>query len=157
MLYLIVIKIPKMGYFTQPNNSTPFTYHQITIYKTPKTKIKVTSNLCDSIIGRRTLISSQNSSMISCAAIIFSSLIICSTWTSFQHRTITIISKRSLTHQQNTVFQVKTSFYPNPSSRFLSSLQQLSNIPPHLLKLNFSPIPQQLNPRNRQFKQGLTT
>lgn len=42
--------------------------------------IKLRNNLWDSMIGSRTDISSQNSSRISWAAIMFSSLIICSTW-----------------------------------------------------------------------------
>lgn len=56
-------------------------------------------------MGRRTVISSQNNSMISCAAIMFSSLTMCSTWISWSNTKTIIQLLHSIIQLHNNVNQ----------------------------------------------------
>ena len=47
------------------------------------------------------------------------------------------------------------STYPDPRSGLLPRLEQLGDVPPHLAELQLPPVPQQLDPRDRQLQQRL--
>lgn len=45
--------------------------------------------------------------------------------------------------------------HPDPGGGLLSCLEQLGDVPPHLAQLQLPPVPQQLDPRDRQLQQRL--
>jgi len=45
--------------------------------------------------------------------------------------------------------------HPDPRSGLLPRLEELGDVPPHLAELQLPPVPQQLDPRDRQLQQRL--
>lgn len=50
-----------------------------------------------------------------------------------------------------------TNPYPDSRGGLLAGLEQLGDVPPHLPQLQLPPVPQQLDPRDRQLQQRLAT
>ena len=103
--------------------------------------------------------SSQKSSRISCAAIMFSSRMMCSTCSSVSSssRLISQEPKPVATPPGalNRQAREPRSTYPDPRSGLLPRLEKLGDVPPHLAELQLPPVPQQLDPRDRQLQQRL--
>lgn len=132
--------------------------------------IKLRTNFCVSMIGRRTATSSQKSSRISCAAIIFSSRTMCSTYSHNSkpispdrksptgrspHPSRNQIDPQSNPSKSPRHERKRENPYPDSRGGFLPRLEELGDVFPHLAQLQLPPVPQQLYPRDRQLQQRL--
>ena len=110
--------------------------------------------------------SSQKSSRISCAAIVFSSRMMCSTCSRLSSRSFQSAKAKSppttchLTQPYSNLKEIRKSrdseeAYPDPGGGLLAGLEELGDVPAHLAQLQLPPVPQQLYPRDRQLQQRL--
>lgn len=115
-------------------------------------------------MGRRTARSSQKSSRISCAAIMFSSRMMCSTYDQRQRRSkssnVTPTPTPKIQEPNPTLLPYKQviirwTTYPDSRGGLLAGLEKLGDVLAHLAQLQLPAVPQQLYPRDGQLEQRL--